>query len=197
MNYLSNSISMRSSRRIDTPNWPKGGELSQNKNYRFRKAGLLDIPLIFDLVQDGSQIGSFAEKFATSKGWVYLLRMLILDVLAPHRFVVDEGYDIKLLIFTLNNEDVGFMKIKSQFTDRYIYEINLCAISQEHRNQKNGSQMIRMFIEDLPSGAEIYAYCTKYSRAMQHIFRMLKFQREKKTTKLHAECFYFTKSSNM
>lgn len=192
MNYLSKTFPMSG-----VPNDARRWAFSPNKDYKFRKASLLDIPFIFDLIQDGSQMGSFAEKYLTSKGWVNVLRMLILDVLTPHRYIEHEGYDVKLLIFTLNNEDVGFMKIKPRFTDRDIYEIDICAIAPEYRNQKLGSQMIRMFIEDLPSGAEVVVYCTKFSRAMQHILKMLKFQRDKKTTILHAECFHFSKSSSM
>lgn len=191
MDYLSKTFPM-----MGVPNNPRNGAFSLNKDYKFRKASLLDIPFIFDLIQDGSQMGSFAERNLTSKGWVYVLRMLILDVLAPQRYIEHEGYDTKLLIFTLNNEDAGFMKIKPRFTDRNIYEIDICAIAPEYRNQKIGSHMIRMFIEDLASGAEVVVYCTKFSRAMQHILKMLKFQRDKKTTMLHAECFHFTKPSN-
>jgi N-acetylglutamate synthase-like GNAT family acetyltransferase len=191
MDYLSKTFPMRG-----IPNHPRNGAFSLNKDYKFRKASLLDIPFIFDLIQDGSQVGSFAEKYLTAKGAVQVLSMLILDVLAPHRFIEREGYDIKLLIFALNDEDVGFMKIKPGFADRSIYKIDICAIAPEYRSQKIGSHMIRMFIEDLPSGAEVVMYCTKFSRAMQHILKMLNFQRDKKTTVLHAECFHFTKPSN-
>ena len=191
MDYLSKTFPMRG-----VPNYPRNRAFSLNKDYKFRKTSLLDIPFIFDLIQDGSQVGSFAEKYLTAKGAVHVLSMLLLDVLAPHRYIEREGYDIKLLIFALNNEDVGFMKIRLRFTDHNIYEIDICAIAPEYRNQKIGSQMIRMFIEDLPSGAEVAAYCTKYSKAMQHIFKMQKFLRDKKTTHLHIECFHFTKPSN-
>lgn len=194
MGHLNNTIP-RSCGRIALPNWSKETPFPQNKNYRFRKAGLLDIPFIFDLVQDGSQIGAFAEKFMASKGWGLTLRMLIFGVLTPHRNIKLGGDDTRFLIFTLNNKEVGFMKIISRFTDRYIYEISLCAVAQEYRNQNIGSQMIRMFIADLPSGAEVVACCTTYSRTMQHILKMLEFQREKKTSILHAELFHFTKSS--
>jgi len=194
MNYVNNASSGRSGR-LDAPNWPKEAVL-QNKDYKFRNAGLLDIPFIFDLIQDGSQMGSFSEKHMTAKGWGRMLRMLILDVLAPQRNIKHDGYDVKLLIFTLNDEEVGFMKI-DRFTDYCLYEIAFCAIAQEHRKQKIGSQMIRMFIEDLPSDAAVIAYCTKYSRAMQHILKMLKFQRDKRTSILHSELFYFKKSLNL
>lgn len=195
MGYTNNTIP-RSGGRIALPNWSKETAFLQNKNYEFRKAGLLDIPFIFNLIQDGCEMGSFTEKFITSKGWGRILKILFLDVLAPHRNIEHEGYDTKLLVFTLNDEEVGFMKI-DRFTDRDIYEIELCAVAQEYRNQKIGLQMIRMFIEDLPSGATIVAYCTKYSRAMQHILKMLKFQRDKKPSVLHSELFHFTKSSHM
>lgn len=174
MNYLSKTFPMR-----DVPNHPRNGAVSLNKDYKFLKASLLDIPFIFDLIQDGSQVGSFAAQYLTSNGWVRSLRMLILDVLAPHRNIEHPGYAIKLLIFTLNNEEVGFMRI-FRFADRGIYGIDICAIAPAHRNQNIGSHMIRMFIEDLPSSAEIVTHCTKYSRAMQHVLKKLKFQRDKK-----------------
>lgn len=170
---------------------------ASEKDYKFRKANLLDIPFIFEHIQDGSQRGSFSLRFMTSKGWVKLLSMLILDVLAPHRFLAKGGSDVKLLIFTLNKEDVGFMRIKYELTNKEVYEIDLCAIDQERRNQKIGSQMIRMFVEDLPAGADVSAYCTIHSRAMQHILKKMKFKRDKRPSMKHADHYCLTKPIRM
>ena len=94
-----------------------------------------------------------------------------------------------------NNEDIGFIKISSQFTNVNVQVIALCAIKPEHRNPKYGTQMIRMVIEDYPTGTEIFALCTIYSRAMQRVLKNLKFHRDKKTNNLRLESYRLTKES--
>ena len=160
------------------------------QDYKFRKAGLLDIPFIFELIQEGSLNGVFNESLMTSKGYIFTLFELYLDVLRPLRIMVRKE-DIKLLIFTLNDQSIGFIKIHFQFTGEQ--EISLCSITPPHRNHKHGSQMISMYLETLPTGTVVIAYCTKYSRAMQQILKKLKFQRGKNSSL--NECYRFTKNS--
>ncbi len=162
-------------------------------DYKFRKASLLDIPFIFNLIQIGSLNGAFNEFLMTSKGYIFTLRELFLDVLRPLRIKLRTD-DIKLLIFTLNNEDIGFIRIKSQFAGEHTQEISLCSITPEHRNQKHGTQMIRMYIENLPIGTEVIAYCSIYSEVMQHTLKKLKFQKEEKNLPDTDDCYRFTKN---
>lgn len=165
----------------------------EKRDYKLCKASLLDIPFIFHLIQDGSLSGSFSDSNLTSKGYITVFSSLFLDVLHSRRFVKHKTHDIRLLILIHNNENIGFIKITSPFTNENVQVIDLCAIKPEHRNQKHGTQLIRMVIEDSPSGTEIFALCTKYSRAMQRIFKNLKFRRDKKTNNLRLESYRITK----
>lgn len=167
----------------------------EKKDYNLRKASLLDIPFIFHLIQDGSLSGSFSDSNLTSKGYITVFRLLFLDILHSHRFIKHKTDDIRLLILTLNNENIGFIKITSPFTNLNVQIIDLCAIKPEHRNQKHGTQLIRMVIEDFPAETEIFALCTKYSRAMQRVFKNLKFRRDKKTNNFRLESYRFTKNA--
>ena len=160
------------------------------QDYKFRKAGLLDIPFIFELIQEGSLNGFFNDYLMTSKGYIFTLVELYLDVLRPLRALLRKE-DIKLLIFTLNDQDLGFIKIQFHFTGEQ--EICLCAITPPLRNHNHGSQMIRMYLDTLPTGTVVIAYCTKYARAMQYVLKKLKFQRDKKS--FPQECYRYTKNS--
>jgi hypothetical protein len=161
------------------------------KKYSFRKATLLDIPYIFNLIQDGSFSGSFTQFLMTSKGYYYILRELFPDVLKLSQIFKTEK--TSLFIFTLNNDEIGFLKIKTELGMGNVQIIELCSINPELRNQRHGSQMIHMYIESLPEGTEIIAYCTKYSRAMQHVLVKQKFKRDRKSFPL--ECYRYTKKS--
>lgn len=164
--------------------------MTTHQDYKFRKAGLLDIPFIFELIQEGSLSGFFNEYLMTSKGYIFTLVELFQDVLYPLRRMLRKE-DIKILIFTLNDQDIGFIKIQFHLSGEQ--EICLCAMTPSHRNHKHGSQMIRMYLETLPTGAVVIAYCTKYARAMQHVLRNLGFQRDKNS--FPSECYRFTKNS--
>lgn len=165
--------------------------MTAHYDYKFRKASLLDIPFIFGLIQEDSLNGFLDESLITSKGYIFILVEMFLHVLQPLR-IMPRGGSSKLLIFTLNNEDIGFIKIKSQFTSEHIQVIGLCSIDPDHRNHKHGSQMIRMYIETLPIGTEVIAYCSKYARAMQPVLKTLKFRRDKNS--FPNECYRYTKN---
>jgi len=163
------------------------------QKYKFRKATLLDIPYIFNLIQDGSYRGAFTQFLMTSKGYFFILRGLIPDVLKV--FPAFSKEKSKLFVFTMNNDEIGFLKIKTERGTETVQIIELCAINPELRNQRHGSQLIRMYIESLPEGTEVIAYCTKYSRAMQHVLVKQKFKRDRKSFPL--ECYRYTKKSEV
>ena len=167
--------------------------MTAHYDYKFRKASLLDIPFIFGLLQEGSLNGFFDESLMTSKGYIFILMEAFLDVLRPLRIMLWRE-DIKLLVFTLNNENIGFIRIKSQFSGEPILEINLCSIAPEHRHHKHGTHMIRMYLETLPIGTQVIVFCSKYARAMQHSLKKLRFRRAKNS--FPNECYRFTKNSD-
>lgn len=165
-----------------------------NKNYNLRKAGLLDISFIFYLIMDGSFEGAFTDLFLTSNGYFLALIYLLLAVLRPLRFLKYNKEVGELFIFTLNDEDIGFLKIKKISQVGHAQVIELCAIAPEQRNQKHGTKMIRTYLDSLTIGTEVMAYCTKYSRAMQHIFVKQQFIRDKNSYPL--ECYRFRKKTD-
>lgn len=158
--------------------YPRENALTVNDECcSFRSASLLDIPFIFNLIMDGSLTGAFPAVYATPKGSATLFLMLVRDILHPHRFVDNEMCDTKTFIFTQDNEEIGFMQIGHK-GEGQPQVIKTCAISQEHRNQHHGSQMIRMYIENLPAATEVIAYCTKFNKAMPRVLKKLGFRRE-------------------
>jgi len=149
------------------------------KNYNFRKATVLDIPYIFGLIQEGSLIGSFTNSLMTSKGYRFTLKSLFLDVIPLLRIFVTHTEKTKLNVFSLNNKEIGFIRISQPTNNENVQVIELCAIDPVHRNQNYGATMLQMYLDSLPNGTEVIAHCTKYSRAMQHLLIRKKFLRDK------------------
>lgn len=75
-------------------------------------------------------------------------------------------------------EDVFFERNIVVTAGEHTQEISLCSVATEHRNQKHGTQMIRMYIESLPTGTQVAANCSIYSEVMQHILNKLQFQKD-------------------
>lgn len=158
-------------------------------NYSFHQAGLLDIPFIVYLIAKGSREGSFPAYYSTPKGLAGLSWVLINDILRPYRFANNGICGIETLIFTKNNQDIGFMEI-GRISGGSVHVIKYCAIAEQHRNQNHGSQMIRMYAGKLPAAAQIVAYCTKVNLAMPHVLEKLGFQKE---PGFESDCYRLTK----
>ncbi|MFJ2989267.1 GNAT family N-acetyltransferase [Collimonas sp. NPDC087041] len=150
-------------------------------------AGLLDIPFIFDLIVRGSMDGSFTDAFISSSGYFTILSSLFLS----HRFFLklksicsrndERFYHMRkeLLIFSDHGEPIGFLQvINYQDKNNNFYKlIDLCAIKYGLRGQGYGKCMISKFLEMQPPDTEIRAYCNKYAKGMQHIFKKMHFRR--------------------
>lgn len=156
----------------------------------FRQAGLLDIPYIFGLLQDGSMLGSFSATLMTSKGYFMVLKILFSDTL-PFIRDLKKGGSVSLQIFSIGQQEVGFVKVKKRADLENTYEIELFAIAPEFRNQKYGTAMLQACLRQMPEGVNVQAFCTKYSRAMQHILVRNKFRRERRSYPL--ECYRLVK----
>ena len=162
-------------------------ETTNRKDFQFRKAGVLDLPFIFNLIIDGSIDGSFTECLLTSSGTIFLFMYLLLRLL-PLPFVIRKYNKIK--IFKNEQNDLGFLdsseekKLNSQ-------KIELCAIKHVFRNNGVGTLMIQLYLESLPKNIEVQAYCTKYAKTMQHILKKLGFRRSKAVTRHTLEQYVF------
>ena len=163
----------------------------QMDNFQFRKANLLDLPFIFNLLIDGSIEGYFTERFLTNAGTFDIFTFLFLRLLPViNRFGKFNRY--KILVFTKKQTDLGFVIINSVGN---IQVIEFCAIEHEHRGQKNGTLMIKLFIESVSKNTEIAVYCTKFARPMQHILKKLGFSRMKSFVGNQLELYIFKKEA--
>lgn len=150
-------------------------------------AGFLDIPFIYDLIIRGSMDGSFTEAILSSKGYLAILFTLFLSLrlFGKLKFLRSRKPEQlnciskELLIFSDHDEPIGFLKIATyRDVNRNIIKlIDLCAIKYELRGQGYGKRMINQFLEMQPAGTEFWAYCNKYAKSMQHIFKAMHFRR--------------------
>ncbi|MFC5475261.1 hypothetical protein [Paraherbaspirillum soli] len=170
----------------------------RDRDYAFRRANLLDLPFVFNLVYEGSREGSFSDRMLSATGYVYILRLLLSDVLSLPHFIKPKTSDSQLFIFELNQEAIGFIQIISDQSKAGLPQktISMCSIAHAYRDQQHGTQMIRMFMETVPDGTEVIGYCTKYARRMQSVFKKLKFKKDKATF-YRLACYRFAKGAEM
>lgn len=166
--------------------------------YALRKAGVLDIPFLFELIQRCALDGSFSAHLMSAKGYALVLRMLLLNTLRLANLAHSDVGKEQILVFIRNDQEVGFLHYAK--TQKTACTILLCAIAPAQRNQKLGTQMLRMFIASLPPHTQLTVHCNKYSRAMQHILTRLKFTRDKNCLRIvhegcatYLETFYLSK----
>lgn len=148
------------------------------ESYQFRPAGFLEIPFIFNIIQEGCLTGSFSENLMTSAGYFTVLRTLFTEI-ALGWFATQRTSG--LAIFTIGQAELGFMLVKaSQAEGQPVQVIELCGIADQHRNQHHGSKMIQMYLATLQHNTCVVVYCTKFSTAMRHVLLRLKFKRDRK-----------------
>ena len=102
----------------------------------------------------------------------------------------------ELLLFMSSKVPVGFVQIEWTKTKAGIpcCCITICAVAPVYRGNHYGRDMVELLIARTPVGTEIWAYCTKYARAMQHILKNLHFVRRPAGHGLDA--YFFTTSRN-
>ena len=141
----------------------------------FRKAGLLDLPFIFNQIMEGAVDGAFTERFLTAKGNLHLFRLLFLNLL-PFNRLLGKYRIYDFLMFQRGEDDLGFVGIHTGHDDGNT-TVGFYGIANEHRGKKYGSWMMASLIEYLPADARIAVYTTEYSVAMQHILLKAGFKR--------------------
>jgi RimJ/RimL family protein N-acetyltransferase len=148
-------------------------------------ASILDIPFIFDLIVHGSLDGSFTDSFLSSKGYIAILVSLFTSVLFFSKLKIlksnnkSQADDVQLLVFTHQDDAIGFLQIKTfrEENGNITKLIDKCAIKDEFRGQGLGKNMINLFLATQSSDTKIFAYCNKYAKSMQRIFRHVHFRR--------------------
>ncbi len=156
-------------------------------DFSIHNASILDIPFIFDLIVQGSLEGSFTDSFLSSKGHIAILLSLLasvrffsrLKILWPTNRKRAKHIHDELLVFFYKDSPIGFLQIKTSQEENgcIIKLIDKCAIKNEFRGQGHGKNMINLFIAMQSADANFFAYCNKYAKSMQHIFRQVYFRR--------------------
>ncbi|GAC1316884.1 MAG: hypothetical protein NVSMB28_03580 [Collimonas sp.] len=157
-------------------------------DFSIRDAGILDIPFIFDLIVRGSMEGAFTDSFLSSVGYIAVLSSLFasvrffskLQMLWPaNRHRVKYKCSKELLVFIYQDNPIGFLEIKTvqEENEDTVKLIDKCAIKDQFRGKGHGKNMLDLFIARQSADTAILAYCNKYAKSMQHIFRRMHFRR--------------------
>lgn len=150
---------------------------------KLRKASVIDLPFIFYLMYDGSIDGAFTGSFVSRHGSVYLFSYLIRSFIPFKSYLFKTLFIEEVFVYGDNQYDFGFIiTITEPQKNNEPKHITICAtaIKPQHRKKGLGKMMIKSFLESLDPNTEVHAYCTKYSKVMQIIFRKLKFIRDTK-----------------
>lgn len=154
--------------------------------WRLRAAGLLDVPLIFELIMEGSQAGAFTDHHLSHTGSPRLLFSL-LGRIAAQRFLPDRARGGWQVIEGASGEPVGCLQTRQPRDASQPWDLALLSIIEAHRNRGLGTQVVEHLLAELPPDRVLRVHCTRYARAMQHILKKERFQRRRDVVAPHME----------
>lgn len=166
---------------MPTPSRPPTGPA-----WRLRAAGLLDVPLLFELIMEGSQAGAFTDRHLAHTGSPRLLLDLLGRMAAQH-FLPGRPRDEWQVIETPSGEALGFLQLCRPQADGQPWDLVLLAIAAAHRNRGLGTQLVAHLLASVPADRSLRVHCTKYARAMQHILKKERFLRRREGSALRLE----------
>lgn len=146
--------------------------------YRFVKAGFLDIPIIYDLIVEGVDSGVFFIDRPTGTGLMRLFLWLVHAVTLtklPER--LRKRSQVSLDVFYLDGETIGFVILTASREMPLKINLSMCAILPQFRGLGHGTAMIRTLLGNLPKETTISAACAKSARSMQAVCKHLGFKR--------------------
>lgn len=147
-------------------------------NISFRRASLLDVPLIFDLMSAGALTGVFSDAFVQRTGCVKLLGMILQSMACQYLpFNKASDYYTWQIISSATGEDVGFAKVAKGVGPNGDTHLQLLAVCPQHRNHGIGTAVLERVQGEVPNGAQLVVHCNKYARAMQHILKRHRLKR--------------------
>lgn len=147
----------------------------------YHRAGLLDVPLIFQLIQEGSESGSFSDAFIRRTGSVHLLGQILRSVVQQYFQPKQASARYEWQIFSLaNGEAAGFYKLTKGVAPNLDCDLELLCVSPALRNQGIGAAVLDRVNAQVPHGARLVVHCTKYARAMQHLLKSRQLRRNVK-----------------
>ena len=176
----------------------KNTKSTLTQNYGFNRASILDTPLIFELMMNGSENGAFADRYMAGTGGVKLLLFIMLGIIGLEKFPNKEKINSRWIIISNSKNPIGFMNSRTINSSDKNSEnlIAIYAISPRYRNLGHGKAALKLFIQNQPDNTTIIVHCTKYARAMQHILKKLRFQRNPKSGNPTEEYSLTTPPSN-
>ena len=145
-----------------------------------RKASILDIPYIYDLIWQGSKEGSFTDRYLNSDGYVILLIELLKILFRPlHLDEVETKLHV-LKIVECKGKSIGLLHytLYAEMQSGNYLHVEHFSVSPAHRNTGNGTWIVDWLIEEaVKSESTLTACCTKYALVMQRIFKKRNFIR--------------------
>lgn len=152
-------------------------KLSLGEGYELIAASLFDVPFVFGLMMNGSELGVFTDTYLMGAGAFKLFWCIVSAILAMHLF--RRG---RLLVISKDGLAIGFTKVENLgIVDGCGTKvIEMLAISIDHRNARHGTSVLDLFVKAQPPDTRLLVYCTKYARAMQHTLKKLRFVRNAK-----------------
>ena len=154
---------------------------------RYRRAGLLDVPLIFELMQEGAHAGVFSDRFIIRTGAPTLMRWVMGGVLAGY-WPIGRRQRAEWRIIEDNRQcEVGFMTVRESTLREHCLELQFLSIKPELRGRGLGRRVLTDLHSGLPLGKTLLVHTTKYARAMQHLLKDMHYKRNTRLNVGHLE----------
>lgn len=148
---------------------------------QFRKANILDIPLIFNLLLEGGIDGAFTDRYFSGAGHFNLFTWIVKAVLPLPGWLRKKIPHTELRVMHKGEHDVGFAQLQHGTAQDggTTLTLALLAVAKDHQKQQFGTWAVMTIIRDMHESTVLEVYCTKYSRGMQHLLRKQQFARDK------------------
>lgn len=149
----------------------------------FRRAGLLDIPSIYRLVQLGSVDGAYADRYLSGTGHLLLLRQLI--GLCVSLWFTDAwiGSGLSpLAVLEYGDEFIGFTWLQQVMDNGHpLVSVLMFSVAPEHSGRGFGQALLGNIVRRAPKGAVVRAECTRYASRMKSLLRRAGFIRRRQS----------------
>jgi hypothetical protein len=150
-----------------------GTQVLEQNSARFCKAGLLDLPFIFNQIMDGSVEGVYSDLLLARGGNVHLFKLLFVNLL-PFGRLLGKRKIYDFMMFSNGSDEIGFAGMHTDSKGARV--IGFFGIDMQFRGKRNGALMLRTLIESYPANTRIEAYTTKYAAGMQRLLSQAGFR---------------------
>jgi GNAT superfamily N-acetyltransferase len=157
----------------------------------FRKAGLLDLPFIFNQIMDGCAEGAFTDRFLCGSGSVVLFRLLFVDLL-PFGKLLGKRNHYDFHIFRNGRDEIGFAGLCSPRQNDELKDtvvISFFGIAPEYRGKGYGTKMMRCLIERLPADVRrIATFTATHTTSMKRLLAKTGFRQPVRQPEGFSDC---------